>query len=383
MKNFILGALVALMIATSSVGGAILDRVYNWSFLDKYIVRDTGGVVVGETRIISEDDSLSTMLENVGPAVVTVAVKGTRPDRVFFDWNSFGVKQEKGEEFQQDIGSGFIVDAKNGFVVTNRHVVGQDGLEYKVITIEGTEYKVQNIYRDQVNDMAILKIDVNEFPGKKVTQVTMGDSDKLKVGQKAIAIGTALGEFRNTVTTGVISGLGRGISATDFFAGVVEKIDGLIQTDAAINPGNSGGPLLDTKGEVIGVNTAVAGDGQGVGFALPINVIKEVLTNFNSTGQFERAYFGVKYKLVDKQTAVMNDLPQGAFVVEVVKDSPAEKAGILVEDVIVKFGGEKVAEAKGGLGELVSKHKAGEKISVELWRGEDTKTVSVTLEVSK
>jgi len=382
MKNFILGALVALVLATSSVGGAAMDRVFNWSFLDKYIQRGTDGAV-GETRVVSDDDHLSEMLDKVGPAVVTVAVKGTRPDRVFFDWNSLGMKQQKGEDFQQDIGSGFVVDAKNGFVVTNRHVVSQSGVEYKVITVEGSEYKVQNIYRDQVNDMAILKIDPKEVSGKSIVEVVMGDSDKLRVGQKSIAIGTALGEFRNTVTTGVISGLGRGINATDVFAGVVEKIDGLIQTDAAINPGNSGGPLLDVAGGVIGVNTAVAGDGQGIGFALPINVIKEVLNNFNKTGQFERAYFGVKYKMIDKQTAVMNDLPQGAFVAEVVKDSPAEKAEILVEDVIVKFGGESVVDAKGGLGELVTKHKVGEKISVELWRGKEAKTVLVTLEVAK
>lgn len=381
MKNFILGAMVALLVATSSLGGAVLDRVYRWGFLDKYVPRSAGSQ--GETRVVSEDDNLSGMLENVGPAVVTVAVRGTRPDRVYFDWNSMGVKQEKGESFQQDIGSGFIVDANNGLVVTNRHVVGQEGVEYKVITIEGTEYKVQNIYRDQVNDMAILKIDPKENQNKKLTEVAMGDSDKLKVGQKAVAIGTALGEFRNTVTTGVISGLGRGISATDVFAGVVEKIDGLIQTDAAINPGNSGGPLLDTYGNVIGVNTAVAGDAQGLGFALPINVIKEVLNNFNKTGQFERAYFGVKYKMIDKQTAVMNDLPQGAYVAEVVKDSPAEKGGVKTEDVITKFGGEKVTDAKGGLGELVSKHKKGEVIVVELWRDKEAKTLSITLEASK
>jgi serine protease Do len=112
-------------------------------------------------------------------------------------------------------------------------------------------------------------------------------------------------------------------------------------------------------------------------------VIKEVLVNFNKTGQFERAYLGVKYKMVDKQTAVMNDLPQGAFVSEVVKDSPAEKGGILAEDVIVKFGGENVNEVKGGLGELVGKHKVGETLQVELWRGKESKTISVTLETLK
>ncbi|TSC53199.1 MAG: protease, partial [Microgenomates group bacterium LiPW_16] len=172
-----------------------------------------------------------------------------------------------GEKVEQDIGTGFIILA-DGMIVTNKHVVADTSAKYRVITKDDKTYEVVKIYRDPVNDLAILKI---EATGLK--PVEMGDSSKLKVGQFVIAIGTALGEFRNTVTTGVISGLGRGITAGSPFEGYVERLDNVIQTDAAINPGNSGGPLLNSAGQVIGVNIAVAASGQNIGFAIPINVI--------------------------------------------------------------------------------------------------------------
>ena len=154
-----------------------------------------------------------------------------------------------------------------------------------------------------------------------MTPIELGDSSKIKVGQLAIAIGTALGEFRHTVTTGVISGLGRGISKT---------LDNVIQTDAAINLGNSGGPLLNSAGQVIGVNTAVSQQGQNIGFAIPINVIKDAIDNFNKTGQFSRPFMGVRYRQIDQKTALLNDIPsREPYVEEIVEGSPAEKAGIV------------------------------------------------------
>lgn len=378
MKNFILGAAVALVIVFSAVGGAVADRLNNWSFLNRFVKPGGGTAQQATTKVESEDDYVSSMLEKAGPAVVTVGVKGTTPDRMVFDWNSMGFTQQKGKDFQQDIGSGFIVDAKNGLIVTNKHVVDQSGVEFQVFTVAGDQYKVTDIYKDPVNDLSVIKIDPSEHADKKLTQVTLGDSDKLKVGQKVIAIGTALGEFRNTVTTGVVSGLGRGITATDALAGVAEKLDNLIQTDAAINPGNSGGPLLNIDGQVIGVDTAVA-QAQGIGFAIPVNVIKEALDTFNKTGQFDRAFLGVEYKMIDKQTAVMNDLPQGAYVASVVKGSPADKAGIQVDDIIVSVNGTKVSDSKGGLSELISKYKIGDMVKVELYRGKNSQIVNVTL----
>ena len=194
------------------------------------------------------------------------------------------------------------------------------------------------------------------------------------------AIGTVVGEFRHAVTTGVISGLGRGISAGDPYAGYVEKLENVIQTDAAINPGNSGGPLLDAGGDVIGVNVAVADGAQNVGFAIPINVVKDSLTNFNATGKFARAYLGVTYQLISKEAAILNELPQGAYVRDIVPDSPAQKAGIEPGDIIISINNEKVFESVGGLASLINQLKIGDKIEVRLDRNGEEKTVTVQLE---
>lgn len=266
------------------------------------------------------------------------------------------------EKIEQDIATGFVID-KDGLIVTNKHVVADANAKYRVITKDDVEYEVKKIYRDPANDLAILKIDAS---GLK--PVEMGDSDKLKVGQFVIAIGTALGEFRHTVTTGVISGLGRGITAGSPFEGYVERLDNVIQTDAAINPGNSGGPLLNSAGQVIGVNIAVAASGQNIGFAIPINVIKESLQNFEKTGKFERAFLGVRYRMISQDLALLNDVPQGAYIVEVVSGSPAEKAKIKEGDIITKFDSQLVREKDGGLAKLIAGKKIGDRIHLTIWR---------------
>ena len=237
---------------------------------------------------------------------------------------------------------------------------------------------MEKIYRDPANDLAILKINADELQ-----PVEMGDSSKLKVGQFVIAIGTALGEFRHTVTTGVVSGLGRGITAGSPFEAVAERLDNVIQTDAAINPGNSGGPLLNSAGQVIGVNTAISQEGQNIGFALPINIVMEAIDNFNQTGQFNRPYLGVRYRMIDQKTAIMNEVPQGAFVQEVITETPAGKGGVEEGDIIIRLGGEKVTGDDTGLAKLISKHKVGDKIEVVVWREGEEKTLTVTLEEAK
>jgi S1-C subfamily serine protease len=226
--------------------------------------------------------------------------------------------------------------------------------------------------------LAILKINTNDLK-----PVDLGDSSKLKVGQFVIAIGTALGEFRHTVTTGVVSGLGRGITAGSPLEGAVERLDNVIQTDAAINPGNSGGPLLNTAGQVIGVNTAVSSQGQNIGFAIPINVIKDAIDNFNKTGQFNRPYLGVRYQIIDQRRAVAASVAQGAYVQEVIANSPADKAGIQVDDIITKLGDTELAGEEASLVNEISKHKVGDKLVVELWREGNTRSVTVTLEEAK
>jgi S1-C subfamily serine protease len=207
----------------------------------------------------------------------------------------------------------------------------------------------------------------------------MGASSHLQVGQFVVAIGTALGEFRNTVTTGVVSGLGRGITAGDEFAGSVEQLDNVIQTSAAINPGNSGGPLVNSSGKIIGINTAVAQDGQNIGFTLPINTVKDSLSNFNQNGQFSRPYLGVAYKIVTRDSAILNAVPQGAYIQEVAPGSPAEKAGIQQGDIITKIDGQQVTD-KTDLASIIAKKKVNDSLTLTLWRDGKNQDLSITLE---
>lgn len=375
MKNFLIGLTVSLVILFSAFGGALADRLFVIKPLDS-IFKRRDVVVEREIRVLSEDDSVVKVVDEVSPAVVTVAVIGQTSGRIVFDtFEFFGFRQGEPETVQQDIGSGFVVDGKEGIVVTNKHVVAREGVTYVVIDKEGVEYEVKDLYKDPVNDLAILKIEVD----KDLKAVVLGDSDILKVGQKVIAIGTALGKFRHTVTTGVISGLGRGISAGNGSSGSLERIDNVIQTDAAINPGNSGGPLLDIRGRVVGVSVAVVGGAENIGFAIPINVIKESLESFKETGSFDRVQLGVKYRMIDKDVAILNDVPAGAYVVEVIKGSLAEKNGILIGDIIVKVDDEKIVEIDGGLAGLIDKLKVGEIIRVELWRKGKSLSLNIKL----
>ncbi|MBI2051318.1 PDZ domain-containing protein, partial [Candidatus Roizmanbacteria bacterium] len=205
------------------------------------------------------------------------------------------------------------------------------------------------------------------------------------LGQLAIAIGTPLGQFTNTITVGIISGLGRGITAGSPFEGYVEKLDNVIQTDTAISPGNSGGPLLNSNGQVIGVNTAIAQEGQNIGFAIPVNVVKELIDNFQKQGgRFERPYIGVRYRMIDRKTALLNKVVQGAYVIEVVEDSPAQKAGVQEEDIITEFDGKGVnGDDNQGLARLILQKKIGDSVSLKIWRNGDTKNLRLTLEASK
>ena len=193
-----------------------------------------------------------------------------------------------------------------------------------------------------------------------------------------------MGRFSNTVTTGVVSGLGRTIGAGDPFSGQTELLDDLIQTDAAINPGNSGGPLLNSAGEVIGVNVAVSEAAQNIGFAVPINSVKPIIDEFVSTGKISRAFLGVNYRVITRDLALLNEVPQGAYIQELVPGSPAEKAGVEPGDIITKIDGKQVND-QNVISELVRTKKPGDKVSVELWRENEsgqgeTRTIEATLE---
>lgn len=349
-----------------------------WSSLfDKFgkpnqIVREKEAV-----KVLTEESVVIDVVKKVGPSVVTIAQESPGSS-VLSPFSVFEIPTQSQTEETVSIGSGFIV-SENGFIVTSKHVALKTGISYLVITANDKKYTVEKVFRDPLNDIAILKIDPGQNPGEKLKPVTLGDSSKLQVGQFVIAIGTALGEFRNTVTTGVISGLGRGIVASDQFQGLVERLDNVIQTDAAINPGNSGGPLVNSASQVIGVNTAVSRGGQNIGFALPINVVKEALDNFNQHGQFERPFLGVAYKMIGRETAILNDVAPGAFVEAVVRGSPADKAGFRRGDIITEIDGQKLEEGKEDLGKIIVKHKVGDVITLTILRDRKTQTFKAML----
>lgn len=330
-------------------------------------------------KILTEESIVIDAVKKVGPSVVTVAqAPGQRRSSVgpfsIFDIPDLSAPQLEGIS----IGSGFIV-SQDGFVVTSKHVVSETRVKYQVITSNDKKYEVKRVFRDPLNDIAILKIDPLENPGEGLKAVTLGDSSNLQVGQFVIAIGTALGEFRNTVTTGVISGLGRGIVAGDTFQGFVERLDNVIQTDAAINPGNSGGPLVNSDSEVIGVNTAISRSGENIGFALPVNVVKDVLKNFNEHGEIQRPYLGVAYRIIGRDVALLNNVPQGALVERVIQGSPANNADIRSGDIIISLGGKRIEEGKEDLAKLLLSHRVGETVTLEIWRDDKKIKLSATL----
>lgn len=339
-----------------------------------------------KVKVVSEESVTIDIVKKAGPSVVTIAEEVTSRVRSnsfnFGPFSIFGLpdSDESVPVEPQSIGTGFIIDAE-GLILTNKHVVsGADG-KYQIVTSTDKKYEVTKIYRDPLNDIAILQINKSQNIGNGLVPIELGDSGSLQVGQYVVAIGTALGEFRNTVTTGVVSGLGRGIDAGNPFEGSLERLDNVIQTDAAINPGNSGGPLLNSAGQVIGVNTAVSSSGQNIGFAIPINIIKDSLKNFNETGKFERPYLGVAYKIISKDLAILNDLPEGAYVQQVIEGSSADKAGIRKGDVITKLDGTKVDE-KTQLSSIIAKKKIGDTINVTLFRDGKTEEIKAELETA-
>jgi len=373
IKKVAIGVSVAIVLLVALTGGAIADRIFGFKPLDMLFPRGDTSLRI-DRKILTEESVVIDAAERVSPSVVTVSVQ--TPQRRVLQFNPFGggfSQSIQGGE-PQDIGTGFIVSS-DGLIVTNKHVVSVSEAKYKVITKDNKEYEVTQISKDPSNDIAIIKINASGL-----IPIELGSSDNLKVGQFVVAIGTALGEFRHTVTTGVISGLGRGITAGSSLEGYVEQLDNVIQTDAAINPGNSGGPLLNSAGQVIGINVAVAQGANNIGFALPINTVKEALDQFKATGKFPaKAYIGVEYQMISKQTAILNNLPQGVYVVNVVADSPAEKAGVKTEDIIVKINGSDIKDEKGGLASVISKLKVGDKVDLEIWRNGETLKFSVTL----
>ncbi len=343
----------------------------------------------------SQEDLVVKAVKNVSPSVVSIMASRDVPkmqefgfpfeDPFFRDF--FGDRYEiesqpEDDTSKQEIsaGSGFIV-SKDGYIVTNKHVVLYEDVDYTVVLNNEESYEATVVDRDTITDLAILKIDADNLPA-----VNLGDSANLEVGQTTIAIGNALGEFSNTVSTGVISGLSRTVLAGG--GGNTEKLTNVIQTDASINPGNSGGPLLNIAGEVIGINTAMASGAQNIGFAISINEVKSAINSVYDSGKIVRPWLGVRYIIINERIAKQNNLKQdyGALIIRasreelaVIPGSPADKAGLKENDIILEVNGKKVNN-KQPLSYLISKHSPGETINLKVKSQGEEKNISLILE---
>lgn len=347
------------------------------------------------------------VVKKVSPAVVSIIISKDVPKLKKYYIQPFDesigpygppitqYRQEGKQKVKIGGGSGFFVSS-DGIIITNRHVIVSPEVDYTVITHDEKEYEAEILARDPVNDVAIIKI--KNAKGKKFPFIDLGDSSKAELGQDVIAIGNPLGVFPNTVSTGVISGLSRGITATDGLSGHTAELRGLIQTDAAINPGNSGGPLVDHEGKVIAINVAIVMGAQNIGFAIPINNAKKDLEDLKKYGRIVQPFLGVRYILINKliQQAFSEKyntyLPvdYGALVIRepgingsaVVPNSPADKVGVMENDIILEFNKTKINQ-KHPLQELIHKHKPGDIVDLKILRGDKIGTVKLKLEERK
>ena len=346
---------------------------------------------VQQERIIDEDSAVTDIVEKSSPAVVSIAISKNAPKLKYFSM-PFGFNlpfqdQSQGTTEKQQIGGGTgFFASSDGMIITNKHVVDDQNAEYTVITSDGKEHSAKVLARDPNQDIALIKIDGNDFP-----VLNLGDSDQLKIGQTVIAIGNSLGEFSNTVSRGIISGLQRSLTASGDLGTKTEKLSNIIQTDAAINPGNSGGPLIDISGNVIGINVAMAQGAQNIGFALPINAVKKVIDQVKQTGKISTPFLGVQYIPIDANLQTKYNLPfdYGVVVVRgqnndlaVIPGSSADKAGIVENDIILELNGQKIDD-KNPLTDQIAKYKVGDIITLKIWHKGDSKDVQVTLEERK
>lgn len=276
-------------------------------------------------------------------------------------------------------GTGFII-TQDGLIATNKHVVDDETATYTVLTNDGKKYDAKVLSRDPINDLALVKIEATNLP-----TLPLGDSGNLEIGQRVIAIGNSLGQYRNTVTTGVVSGIGRTIIASTTGTGS-EQLEGVIQTDAAINFGNSGGPLLDIGGTVIGINTAIDAQGQLVGFAIPSNDLKKDIESYEKFGRIVKPFLGIRYVLVTPSIKEENKLSvdYGALLTgnaaspAVIKNSAADKAGLKSGDIILEINGIRI-DQDTSLASILKNYDPNDIIQMKVLSGEETKDIAVTL----
>jgi serine protease Do len=385
--------LVVLLSSLFGLAGGIASSFY----LNKMIFsnNNAGNIVLpGYAGRNSQEQQVISAVSKYSPAVVSVIISKNVPIMQQYFYNPFGDGSPFGFEIpgyrqngtqKQDIGggSGFIVSG-DGMILTNKHVVSDGQADYTVLTNDGQKYPAKVLAIDPMQDLALIKISATG--SKSFPVMALGDSDNLQIGQTVIAIGNALGEFRNTVSVGVVSGLGRTISASGS-GGSSETLEDIIQTDAAINPGNSGGPLLNLKGEVIGINTAIAEGGQSIGFTIPINQAKRDIQQVAANGKIVYPFLGIRYTLInaDVQSENKFTVDYGAWVQKgsqgeaaVTAGSPAEKAGIKENDIVLELNNEKITE-DNSLSKIIQKYNPGDKVTLKILRDKKEMDIGVTL----
>lgn len=346
--------------------------------------REQGETTVQQQQVVlkNQGELISRIVKQAGPSVVSVEV--TTQSRATDSFFGF-----QGDTEQKGAGTGIIID-KSGLIITNRHVVPSGATKVNVTLSDGTKFDdVAVLGRTSASeplDVAFLKI--KDTKGANLTPAKLGDSGKTAVGESVVAIGNALGQFQNSVTSGIISGHGRDITAGGEDGGSAESLQNLFQTDAAINQGNSGGPLMNLSGEVIGINTAIAGGAENIGFAIPINDVKGLIETVTTKGKLERPYLGVVFVTITADMAKQYELSanEGAYIPpsvmigqdSIADNSPADKAGLKEGDIITKVGNEKVDESRS-LTSLLGKHQPEDTIKVTYVRDGKERTVDVTL----
>jgi serine protease Do len=362
--------LLLIILGVGALIGISSLLAYNYSHTNRsavttrHTLSDDGNLVK-----TSQEDVIASVADKVSPSVVSIVTDVTT-QTIF------------GAATQQAAGTGIVV-SKDGYILTNRHVVSSAN-KVQVVMADGTTHEdVQVVGTDPLNDVAFLKIDgVSDLRA-----ATLGDSSTVRIGQEVIAIGNSLGQYQNTVTSGIISGKGRPVSAGDGSGGSTESLTDLLQTDAAINPGNSGGPLLNVSGQVIGMNTAVAANAQGIGFAIPINATKGTLKSVLAGKGVQRAYLGLRYVPLTAAVAKQYNLSvtEGAYVVGgensatgVVSEGPADKAGVKDKDIITKINGLTVGR-QGGVSSLIGEYAPGDTVELVIVRDGRELTTKVTL----
>lgn len=369
-------------------GGVIGSRLSNQTITDI-----TGGVV-NELKVTNQQEAVIDVAEQSSQSVVSIVVSQFVSELEDSNYDPFlryfGIPQEENqsdtntEELREvAAGTGFIISSE-GMIITNRHVVDEENAEYTAILNNGEKYKATVLAKDTLLDIAFLKIEADNL-----LPLEFGDSSTIKVGQSVVAIGNALGEFSNTVSSGIVSGLGRNITATDRLGGSAEQLYDVIQTDASINSGNSGGPLLDLSGNVVGVNVAVASNANGIGFAIPSNVVVDLLDRLNVDGEIVRPKLGVRFRMIDSDLQKANNLnvEEGALIVQgqsardpaIVPESAAEKAGLKINDVITEVNGLKLT-VNNPLNVVIQGYKVGDTISLKVIRDGQEIIVEVTLQ---